>query len=117
VPDWTVTRVHRGCDPGDNKCIWYFGVDTHVEPAVQCEFKVLRGWRSGASRSIGYEQPCSKYKITSQWSGQFAPDGFTVLSIVDYDARQIIWAGYDDDEIAGGKIVVPDKSYQPEQIP
>lgn len=120
APEWTIQSLKRNCKGDDSRCVFEFYVDTHakdVEP-TWCKFAIDAEEGGAASQTDGPAQECGNFTVTSGWSGQFGPDqGFTVLSIVDYAKRLIIWGGYTDKQIQSGKPVKPDQSYAPVSIP
>ena len=65
-----------------------------------------------------HSNKCGKYTISTGWSDQFGKDqGFTTLSVVNNDIKQIIWPAYTDKQLSGGKLVKPDQSYSPAKLP
>lgn len=117
APEWTIAGAKRTCDAGDNSCTWNFKVDTHLAPATACSFTVKRGAKP-ASQTDSSNNKCGPYTVGSGWDGSFGPgQGFTVLSVADYSKKLIVWPGYTDKELAGGKVVVPDKAYAPAKLP
>ncbi|KAI9369293.1 hypothetical protein BJX61DRAFT_520169 [Aspergillus egyptiacus] len=111
---WTIEDMKRVCDDADTECTWTFGIDT-PSGSTDCTY-VVTG--SPASQANGGPEHCGDYTITSGWSGQFGPeDGFTTLSVVHEESRQIIWPAYRDDQLEGGEVVKPDQSYTPSVLP
>ncbi|KJZ72684.1 hypothetical protein HIM_07876 [Hirsutella minnesotensis 3608] len=116
APQWTIEKLQRVCDKGDQQCTWTFGINTHVDkaPATACKLEV-KG--PGASRAKGGPARCGDYTVTSGWSGQFGEGkGFTTLSVVDNKKRLIVWPAYNDNQVKDGKPVQPDQSYAPQTI-
>ena len=117
APEWTIAGMKRTCDGGDNSCTWNFKVDTHLAPATTCSFTVKRGAKP-ASQTDTSNNKCGPYTVGSGWDGSFGPgQGFTVLSVADYGKKLIVWPGYTDKELAGGKVVSPNKAYAPQNLP
>ena len=70
------------------------------------------------SEADGGPVNCGAYTITSGWSDQFGPEnGFTTLSVVKEETREIVWPAYTDKQGDGGEVVVPDQSYTPQVLP
>ncbi|KAL4927988.1 uncharacterized protein BDV17DRAFT_265103 [Aspergillus undulatus] len=111
---WTIESLKRICNKADTKCTWTFGIETGAG-STDCTY-VVEG--SPASQVNGGPKKCGAYTITSGWSDQFGADaGFTTLSVVNNDSRQIVWPAYTDKQLAGGKVVKPDQSYTPSVLP
>jgi hypothetical protein len=111
--EWTVLDMTRNCNKKDTKCIWTFTVDKNEDGfvPVDCEY-IVEG--EPASQTPGVTpQYCEPFSITSGYDAS----GFTVLSIVDYDAGKIVWAGYNDDVLKNGKTVSPDRSWVVSDLP
>lgn len=118
APEWTIESLKRNCKGDDSRCVFEFYVNTHKADPVWCKFAIDAPEGEKASQTDGPAQECGPFTVTSGWSGQFGPDeGFTVLSIVNYETRLIIWGGYTDKQVASGKPVKPDQSYAPVSIP
>ncbi|EKV15997.1 small secreted protein [Penicillium digitatum] len=114
-PQWTIQNAQRVCNPQDTSCTWTFSIYPGAGAATPCTY-VVEG--SPASRANGGPVTCGAYTVTSGWSGQFGADnGFTTLSVVDNNSRQIIWPAYTDKQLAGGAVVKPDQSYAPAALP
>ncbi|KAK7751824.1 hypothetical protein SLS62_006310 [Diatrype stigma] len=114
VPEWSITGLKRVCTAADDSCAWSFGVDTHLAAPTACSFTV-KG--KPASQTATSNQKCGPYTVGTGWDGSFGPgNGFTVLSVTDYTKKLIVWPSYTDKELAGGKVVSPDKSYAPANI-
>jgi hypothetical protein len=109
-PQWTIESMRRDCGSSDTKCTWTFGINTHLAPVTKCTY-VVTG--SPASHTNGGPANCGDYTITSGWNAQ----GFTVLSVVNNVQRKMVWPGYNDQQLAGGKTVKPDQSYPPSALP
>ncbi|KAL4918338.1 hypothetical protein BDW62DRAFT_181760 [Aspergillus aurantiobrunneus] len=111
---WTIESLQRDCNEDDTSCTWTFGINPGAD-TTDCTY-VVEG--SPASQANGGPVDCGVYTITSGWSDQFGPDnGFTTLSVVNRDTRQIVWPAYTDRQVAGGEVVVPDQSYTPQVLP
>ncbi|CAF3447765.1 unnamed protein product [Fusarium graminearum] len=114
APQWTIESMQRSCAKDDSSCTWNFKIDTHKGAATACKF-VVKG--SKASQRNGGPVKCGDYTVTSGWSGQFGPgNGFTTFSVVS-SKRQIVWPAYTDKQVQGGKVVKPDQSYAPANLP
>ncbi|KAI1820934.1 surface protein 1 [Xylaria intraflava] len=118
--EWTVQSLSRVCDSTDVSCKWTFGINTNTAGlnATACSYTVNATDLAPASQANGAAGICGPYTITSGWSGQFgAGQGFTVLSIVDYAKKLIIYAGYTDNMVANGTVVNPDLSFPVQTLP
>ncbi|KAJ5741515.1 hypothetical protein N7533_010924 [Penicillium manginii] len=114
-PQWTIRNLKRQCNGADTTCTWSFGVQVGGGATKWCNY-VVNG--NDASEANGGPSGCGVYTITSGWSGQFGPgNGFTTLSVVNNDSRQIVWPAYTDSQLAGGHVVKPDQSYSPAALP
>ncbi|KAJ5779491.1 hypothetical protein N7457_007211 [Penicillium paradoxum] len=114
-PQWTIQNTKRVCNTEDTSCTWTFGIYPGAGDATACKY-VVKG--SPASQSDGGPVNCGEFTVTSGWSGQFGEgNGFTTLSVVKNDVRQIIWPAYTDNQVAEGKVVQPDQSYAPVTLP
>jgi hypothetical protein len=112
--EWTLTSLLRGCNATDALCTWKFGIDTNEAGvnATDCVYSVKSTPTAPASQSNGGPVQCGVFNITSGWSGQFGPgQGFTVISVVDYAKKLIVYAGYTDSMVANGTAVDPDLSF------
>ncbi len=111
TPQWTITEMRRNCTPDDVSCIWSFNIDTHTAPPMPCSFEV-KG--SPASRTSTSGKKCGAYTVNAGWDGSFGEgEGFTVMTVVDYGRKEMIWPSYLDKEFVTNLPVSPDKSYQP----
>lgn len=112
VPEWTVSDLVRTCNDKDTKCTWEFGVNTNEDgfETVHCEY-VIKG--DPASETPGtVPQSCGEFSITSGYDSGDAPgNGFTVLSIVNYETGKLVYAGYNDRLLKDGETVDPDRSW------
>ena len=116
VPQWTIENMRRVCDSGDKSCTWTFTINPHVGKTTPCKYVVTGN--PASRQKTGGPGTCGSYTITSGWSGQFGEgNGFTVLSVVDNVKRYIVWPGYTDKQLAGGKQVSPNQSYAPTKLP
>ncbi|RSM12645.1 hypothetical protein CEP52_002295 [Fusarium oligoseptatum] len=114
TPQWTIQNMQRTCDKNDTTCTWNFKINTGKGTPTPCKY-VVKG--RPASQTNGGPAKCGTFTITSGWSGQFGPgNGFTVLSVISSN-KQIIWPGYTDKQVASGKVVKPDQSYAPANLP
>ncbi|KAL2848416.1 hypothetical protein BJY01DRAFT_160001 [Aspergillus pseudoustus] len=111
---WTITNMKRVCNTGDTKCTWTFGINNGAAN-TPCTY-VVNG--NPASQANGGPSTCGAYTVTSGWSGQFGPNnGFTTLSVVNQNSRQIVWPAYTDAQVKAGNVVKPDQSYTPAALP
>ncbi|OAQ63997.1 hypothetical protein VFPPC_16144 [Pochonia chlamydosporia 170] len=118
VPQWTIEGVKRVCDGADNQCNWTFKINPKIYSKTPVNFVTKRSGATPASQNNGVAQNFGDYTITSGWSGQFGPgNGFTTLAVVDNKNRRITWPAYTDKQVAGGKVVSPDQSYAPQNLP
>ncbi|EMR66811.1 hypothetical protein MGN70_010861 [Eutypa lata] len=114
APEWTIAGLKRTCNAADDSCAWTFSVNTHLAAATPCSFTV-KG--KGASKTNISGQKCGPYTVGTGYDGKTFPgNGFTVLSVVDYTKKLIVWPGYTDVELVNGKVVSPDKSYAPATV-
>jgi hypothetical protein len=114
-PQWTIENMKRICNADDTKCTWTFGIEVGTDAATPCTYVVKA---TNASQANGGPATCGAYTITSGWSGQFGDgNGFTTLSVVNGQTRQIVWPAYTDKQLAGGKVVKPDQAYTPAALP
>ncbi|KAH7014375.1 uncharacterized protein B0I36DRAFT_369338 [Microdochium trichocladiopsis] len=117
VPQWTIESMKRECDAADTSCAWSFGIQNNRvagAAAVPCNFTVVAGEKPASQTDVAGIQ-CDFFTVSGGWSGQFGPDaGFTTLSIANFDTKLIAYPAYTDKELAGGQVVVPDRSYQPQ---
>ncbi|KAI0911383.1 surface protein 1 [Ustulina deusta] len=112
--EWTLESLVRVCDGTDDSCTWTFGINTNeegVDPTA-CTYDVGATSTEPASQSNGGPVTCGAFTVTSGWSGQFGPDqGFTVISVVDYVNKLIVYAGYTDAMVVNGTTVEPDLKF------
>ncbi|OQD68850.1 hypothetical protein PENDEC_c030G04954 [Penicillium decumbens] len=114
-PEWTIKNMTRTCIPSNTECTWSFGIQPGTTVATACTYGVKA---TNASQASGGPISCGAYTITSGWSGQFGEgNGFTTLSVVNDETRQIIWPAYTDKQLADGEVVKPDQSYAPAALP
>ncbi|KAI0534545.1 surface protein 1 [Xylaria digitata] len=112
--EWTIESLTRSCSATDDLCTWKFGINTNEEgvDVTECTYTVPATATEPASQSNGGPTTCGVFTITSGWSGQFGPDqGFTVISVVDYAKKLIVYAGYTDASVKNGTVVDPDLSF------
>ncbi|KAK4863386.1 hypothetical protein LT330_002164 [Penicillium expansum] len=108
--DWTIRDMKRVCNDENTSCTWTFGIDSGSD-TTDCTYIVEA---NDASQADGGPSTCGTYTVTSSWSGQFGPtNGFTTLSVGNDESGQMIWPGYNDEQLEGGNVVKPDKSYTP----
>ena len=114
-PQWTIENMKRVCNAANTQCTWTFGIEVGTAAATPCTYVVKA---TDASQANGGPATCGDYTITSGWSGQFgAGNGFTTLSVVNGQTRQIVWPAYTDNQLAAGKVVKPDQAYTPAALP
>ncbi|KAI8623558.1 surface protein 1 [Xylariaceae sp. FL1651] len=112
--EWTLQSLTRVCDATDSSCTWKFGINTNEAgvAVTPCTYVVNSTAAATASQSNGGPISCGVFNITSGWSGQFGPgQGFTVISVVDYAKKLIVYAGYTDAMVGNGTVVNPDLSF------
>ncbi|KAI1152623.1 surface protein 1 [Nemania diffusa] len=112
--EWTLDSLSRVCDGADASCLWTFGINTNEDgvAVTACNYTVAATPPAPASQSNGGPTTCGVFNITSGWSGQFGPgQGFTVISVVDYAKKLIVYAGYTDTSVQNGTVVDPDLSF------
>ena len=112
--------VKRVCDTADTVCTWTFGISDGTA-TTPCQFQTKKVGNSctstPASQAPNLGSMCGVLQVTSGWSGQFgAGQGFTTLSIVNPGLKTISYPSYTDKELAGGKVVSPDRSYPIQQL-
>ncbi|GAW13711.1 hypothetical protein ANO14919_031000 [Xylariales sp. No.14919] len=114
IPDWTIKGIKRVCNAADTSCTWSFGINTNTGAAdTACKFAIT-GTPASHSDTVGTKD-CGAFSVTAGWSGQFGP-GFTTLAVHNNANGQIAWPAYTDAELAGGKVVSPDKSWAVTQL-
>ncbi|KAL1882346.1 hypothetical protein VTK73DRAFT_1905 [Phialemonium thermophilum] len=118
--EWTILSLRRACNANDTLCAWSFAICANGTPdtsVVGCNATVVAQGGAPASQSPGRNISCGRYAVTSEWSGQFGPEnGFTTLSVVDWQDRLIAWPSYSDRDLEGGKVVVPDRSFAVQKL-
>jgi hypothetical protein len=111
-PEWIIQSLKRTCNTANTECTWSFSVNTQIAAATNCNYVV-----KGANASKNKAAPpaaCGPYTVSSGWSDQFGPGNeFTTISIANHAKKLIVWGGYTDKEVAGGKVVSPNKKYAP----
>ncbi len=113
APQWTIEKMKRVCASGT--CTWTFNIDNHATAITPCTFKV-KGAPATQTDSSG--NVCGGYTVSTGWSGQFgAGNGFTTLAVVDNAKKQIVYPAYTDTQLGTGKVVKPDQSYTPQNLP
>ncbi|OAA41063.1 hypothetical protein NOR_05645 [Metarhizium rileyi] len=118
VPEWTIESAQRKCNKENTQCNWTFKINPKIYSKTPVNFVVKKSGSSPASQSNGGAQRFGDYTITSGWSGQFGEGrGFTTFAVVDNKNRRITYPSYSDAEVANGKVVSPDKSYAPQNLP
>ncbi|KAI0205673.1 surface protein 1 [Astrocystis sublimbata] len=117
--EWTLNKLSRACDSKDASCTWTFDINTNEEGvnATSCEYTVKAVEKAPASQSNGGPISCGAYNITSGWSDQFGADqGFTVVSVVDFEKKLIVYAGYTDIALKNDTVVDPDLSFPVQKL-
>ncbi|KAI1196459.1 surface protein 1 [Nemania serpens] len=112
--EWTLSSLSRVCTTADTSCTWKFGINTNEAGVVvtSCTYAVNATKTAPASQANGGPSTCGAFNITSGWSGQFGPgQGFTVVSVVDYAKKLIVYAGYTDTSVKNGTVVNPNLSF------
>ncbi|KAK2013483.1 hypothetical protein LZ32DRAFT_259368 [Colletotrichum eremochloae] len=110
--EWTIESFVRTCNLENTSCDYSFTINTHTTDPTACKFTTTG---SPASRAASYAK-CGVYTVTSGWSGQFGEDaGFTTFSVTNQ--KLIIWPAYTDKQLVNGKVVSPDQSYAPQNLP
>lgn len=118
--EWTISSLSRACTAADDSCTWKFGIDTNEAgtKATACNYTVKATKTAPASEAAGGPVKCGVFNITSGWSDQFGADeAFTVISVVDYAKKLIVYAGYTDKSVKEGKVVDPDLSFPVQTLP
>ncbi|KAH7014487.1 uncharacterized protein B0I36DRAFT_255551 [Microdochium trichocladiopsis] len=115
APQWTIEVLQRACNPADTSCKWSFRInDKSGAPATQCSF-TIKGKPASQTGGAGFK--CGVYTVGAGWSGAFGPgNGFTTLSVVNSQTRNIVWPAYTDKQLAGARVVSPDQSYAPVKL-
>ena len=117
VPDWTIVGLKRTCNADNSSCTWAFSVDTHTSPATPCSVTVNRGARP-ASQTNWNNVACGPYTLGAGWSNQFGDaNAFTTLSVVNVQAKNIVYPAYEDSVLVNGQTVSPDRSYPVQKTP
>ena len=113
APQWTIKSFLRTCNTANTSCKYSFSIDTHTAPATPCSYTAVG---NPASRVSYNNKKCGPYTISSNWSGQFGPNnGFQTLAVVN--GKTIVYPAYTDKQLVNGKIVTPDQSYAPQNLP
>jgi hypothetical protein len=104
---WTFTNAKRTCGSQNLQCTWSFGIVSSAG-TTQCSFN-LKG-------NPAYKAPgsgtCGPYTVSSGWSDQFGVENaFTTIAVADHAKKLIAYPAYTDKEVAGGKVVKPDRKY------
>jgi hypothetical protein len=118
---WTIRSAKRVCNAADTSCKWSFGIDTDGDgpgAPVACAYEVkAANANTPASQSPETGVTCGPFTVTSGWSGQFGPgNGFTTLSVVDWQKKLIAWPAYSDRDLANGVVVSPDRSFAVQKL-
>ncbi|KAI0181990.1 hypothetical protein GGR52DRAFT_568199 [Hypoxylon sp. FL1284] len=118
--EWTIEGMVRTCDDADTSCLWTFTVDT-AEEGVDTQlvnYVVNATETAPASQAIGGPQVFGLFTVTSTWSGQFGEgEGYTTLSVIDYEKGVLVYPGYKDVEVPNGEVVDPDRSFPVQNLP
>lgn len=114
---WTIVNMKRVCNTADTSCTWTFGINqNNGTPQTACKFVVAQADASEA-KSSGV-RTCGGYSVSSGWSGQFGPgNGFTTLAVVSNAQKLIIYPAYTDKQLDTNKVVTPNQSYTPQNLP
>lgn len=114
APQWTIKSFVRTCNAANTSCKYSYSIDTHSgAAATPCTYTV---GGNPASRASYNNVKCGTFTISSNWSGQFgAGNGFQTLAVVQ--GRTIVYPAYTDKQLVSGKVVSPDQSYAPQNLP
>lgn len=113
TPQWTIKTFVRTCNSANTSCKYSYSIDTHTAAATPCSYTVSG---SPASRASYNNIKCGAFTISSNWSGQFGDgNGFQTLAVVT--GKQIAYPAYTDKQLVNGKVVTPDQSYAPQNLP
>ncbi|KAJ1323352.1 hypothetical protein MN608_11501 [Microdochium nivale] len=119
VPQWTIENMKRTCNAADTSCDWSFGIQNNRvagAAAVPCAFTIKSGAKP-ASKTDGAGFKCAFFTVSEGYSDQFGPENaFITLSVANFDTRLIAFPAYTAKELAGGRVVSPNKSYQPQNF-
>ena len=111
---WTMQSFKRVCNAASTSCAYSWSINlNNGTPATPCAYTVT----GNPAQHATYENvKCGAFVVGSTWSGQFgAGHGFQTLSVVK--GNQIIYPAYTDTQLQGGKVVSPNQSYTPQNIP
>lgn len=113
APQWTIQSFVRTCNTANTSCKYSYTIDTHVGAATPCTYTVTG---NPAARTSYNNKKCGAFTISSNWSGQFgAGNGFQTLAAVK--GKTIVYPSYTDKQLVNGKVVKPDQSYAPQNLP
>ena len=113
APEWTIESFVRTCNTANTSCKHSYKIDTHTSAATPCSYTATG---SPASQASYNNVKCGAYTVSSNWSGQFgAGNGFQTLAITD--GKVIVYPAYRDVQLVNGKVVSPDQSYAPQNLP
>ncbi|KAH7024895.1 uncharacterized protein B0I36DRAFT_332186 [Microdochium trichocladiopsis] len=119
VPQWTIESMKRTCDAKDTSCVWSFGIQNNRvagAAAIPCTFTVKAGAKPASQTDVAGIK-CAFFTVSEGWSDQFGlENAFTTLSIANFDTRLIAFPAYTAKELADGKVVSPNRSYQPQKF-
>ena len=117
VPQWTIENMKRVCNAQDTSCVWSFGIQNNRGAgAVPCSFTIQSGAKP-ASQTDGAGFKCGIFTVSEGYSDQFGKDNaFITLSVANFETRLITYPAYTAKELAGGNVVSPNKSYQPQKF-
>ncbi|KXJ87887.1 hypothetical protein Micbo1qcDRAFT_215126 [Microdochium bolleyi] len=119
-PPWTIEAMKRDCNKDNTRCKWSFRINDKSGAApVKCAFTIDQkpGSVRPASQTDGRGFDCGVYRVGQGWDGSFGQgNGFATLSVVNRNTRNIIWPGYTDKQLAGGRVVRPNQSYAPVRL-
>ncbi|KAH9893687.1 hypothetical protein F4778DRAFT_748172 [Xylariomycetidae sp. FL2044] len=115
---WTTTGLTRTCDADLRTCTWQFGISSSADPTgtppQDCTLVV-----AGTPGTVANGGPaaCGIYTVTSGWAPAGGVEPFTTLSLVDYARGVIAWASFRDSLVGTDGVVVPDMTWEVQQIP
>lgn len=113
TPQWTIKSFVRTCNTANTSCKYSYTIDTHVGTPTPCTYTATG---NPASRASYNNVKCGAYTISSSWSGQFGDgNGFQTLAVTN--GKVIVYPAYTDKQLVNGKVVSPDQSYAPQNLP
>ncbi|KAM4054510.1 hypothetical protein HRG_005350 [Hirsutella rhossiliensis] len=106
---WTLDGLHRDCAKDGSHCTWSFDIDNKAGEKAPCKHIVKSQGGKPASQSHGGPTFCGVYRLESSWDNSNGPDkAFSVIGVLDQSRKVIGFFGYDDAEVADGRVVTPD---------